>query len=172
MSTRSLGAVVSLHDPRCDGRCSQRRVPAPFDHSCIRDVEKFCRSALNQLPNGMFLQPDEYEDELQECFARLCLIHSRYDPARTSSFEQFARYQLVTFYVQGDLPRKLLGRTGRRIAERQHSELDERAESSRRPWESFSPESSGLRPDLGPSVAGDEADRDRRLAASRAVLGL
>jgi hypothetical protein len=152
MSNRSLGSVVSLYD--------------------IRDVEKFCRSALNQLPNGMFLQPDEYEDELQECFERLYRIASRYDPTRTSSFEQFARYQLVEFYVRGDLPRKLLGRTGRRIAERQHSELDERSESGRRPWESFSPESGGLRSDLDAGLDGDEAERDRRLAGARAVLGL
>jgi len=152
VSTRSLGRVVSLHD--------------------IRDVEKFCRSALNQLPSGMFLQPDEYEDELQECFVRLYQIAGRYDATRTSSFEQFARYQLVEFYVRGDLPRKLLGRTGRRIAERSHAELDERAEFGNRPWEAFAPEQGGLRPDLDADPGRDEADRDRREAASRAVLGL
>ena len=152
MNNRSLPGVVALHD--------------------IRDVEKFCRSALNQLPSGMFLQADEYEDELQECFERLYKIAQRYDAARTPSFEQFARYQLVEFYIRGDLPRKLLGRTGARIAERSHAELDERADAGHLPWQPFAPEQDDLRT-VGAGVGPrPEAGRNRTIARSRAVLGL
>jgi hypothetical protein len=78
----------------------------------IEDVEKFCRIALTQLPPGMFLRPGEREDELQECIVKLYQLHRAWDAARTPSFEQFARYQLVRFYVRGELPRCLAGRKG------------------------------------------------------------
>jgi len=78
----------------------------------IEDVERYCRIALAQLPPGMFLRPGEIADELQECIVRLYQLHREWDSARTPSFELFARYQLVRFYVRAELPRRLAGRKG------------------------------------------------------------
>lgn len=215
------------------GRLLPRREPL-LD---IRDVEAFARRVLdNHLPSGMFLQPDEYEDETanilavlndwatpvaglrcpdcqrrrgeqhtpdcpavppkvrearcpecgrekarrhergcsvpplpvtagqtcEECdapdrHARGCSrglsVDSRYDPTRTASFAQYANFRLTQHYAP-EIARRLLGRRGERIAiDRAHSEVDERADSGRRPWEAAPEDSSDL-------LAGGTRDRE------------
>jgi hypothetical protein len=260
---------------------ADRYLFTPLSLGNVDDVEAFARSKLRRLPNGMFLRPDEIEDEVanvieqlvdwyrpvdpiqcivcrrrrgqqhawdcdalppervrrNECLGcgveryleeqpvtvsgctlatgeewtrevrllsrhvdgcvyadgkggwgcRLCgcrrgELHARdcerrherqqrYDPAKTDDFALFARFRLDTYYIP-DLCRRLLGRNGGRIAERSHSELDERAESGRRPWEAAAPEQDGLRAHLAPHPGGEEAGRDRARARGAALLGL
>lgn len=148
---RHLPSVVALHD--------------------IRDIEKFCRGALRKLPSGMYLQPSEYEDELSECILQLLRIERAWDRTRTKSFAQYASYRLIRHYIKGDLPRRLLGRTGTKAAGRLHSELTETAEGhGRRPWEHAPAE----RDEHSVAASDERSDADRALAMARAraVLGL
>ena len=76
----------------------------------VGDVEKFCRRALRyHLPSTLHIPPDEFEEELGYALDYLYKIHGKWDPSRTAaSFATHAHFQLVHYYLHGDMPKRRL----------------------------------------------------------------
>lgn len=151
-------------------------VPSEGSKACydINDVAAFCRAILEKelRRRGQSFQAwFSYDDALSFLVEHTYKFAWRYDPARTKSFRLYATFKL-THHVVPDIGRFVLKRNGAGIAELAHAEVDDRADSGRRPWES-SPEDSGdLLASGSRDRAGVEADRVGSEAWRGAVLSL
>lgn len=139
-------------------------VPHQGSLSCydIRDVPAFCRRILDTETKrrGQSFQGGDfsYEDALAELVAFVYFLAWRYDPERTTSFRLYATFRLARHEVP-DIGRKLLKRNGAALAERAHTEVDDRADTGRRPWELAPEDTSDLLGSGSRDRAGVEADR-------------
>jgi hypothetical protein len=106
----------------------------------VHDAVRFCKRIMDEaMANwGMHLEPEEYEDSIQELLIHAVRLEKRFDPERNDSFAGYARAVLSQRAVDAG-PRRIIGRTGNRLAERQHEELDEASAGKPQPWESHTP---------------------------------
>lgn len=141
----------------------------------INDVEMFIRRLLDRglerMGSGMFITDEEYEDAVFELLQHALKLEQRFDPERNPSFVGYATY-ILRRRVVDVAPRRLLGRTGLRIAERSHEELDERAATGPRPWQTVPPEQGDPDQDRGASQRRLPGERARATAWADTVLGL
>lgn len=139
----------------------------------VRDIEAFCRRILdNALDHwDMYITDEEYDEAVQELVEQALKLERKYDPQRSPSFAGYAHHILARRVVDAG-PRRILGRSGGRIAERSHEELDERTTEAARPWQTLTTVESDPASDWGTNELRIQGNRDRLATWSHAILGL
>lgn len=138
----------------------------------IDDAESFIRHILDRWlkDNNMYIQRHEYEDAVMELIQILLKAERRYNPEINPSFVGYSAYILGKRVVDV-VPRALLGRSGGRIAQRSHQELDEHAARS----SGYGTALAAVPSDVDTGGGGDagrlQRDRDRRRAGANAIMG-
>ena len=119
----------------------------------IRDTEAFCDTLLREAFDewGHFERPHEYDESLSLLIHRALRLEATYDPARSDSFADYARYILKRRAADVG-PRRLLGRNGNRTHDYQHDPLDE-STPRHRPQQPLDPLESHQTPDPGSPAA-------------------
>lgn len=110
---RLYHAVFRVGASAYDWRTKQ---PTYWHSGPVNDAEMFCRKILDRALDqfGMYFRPDEYDDTLQELIIILQRLERRYDPDKTKTFEQYARWILPQRAIDVG-PRRVLGRRGTRL---------------------------------------------------------
>jgi DNA-directed RNA polymerase specialized sigma24 family protein len=138
----------------------------------ILDAEAFCNGLLKEAFDewGHYERPDEYDEALQELLIRALRLERTYDPERSQSFADYARYILRRRAADVG-PRRLLGRSGNRIHDYLHDTLEPGAGTSE-PGEPLGTRSSDPNRDWGDDAVWLPPERNRERARRHAVLGL
>ena len=137
-----------------------------------RDTEAFCNTLLKEAFDewGHFERPHEYDESLSLLIHRALRLEATYDPARSDSFADYARYILKRRAADVG-PRRLLGRNGNRTPDYQHDPLDESTPRGQ-PGHALDPQPGDQDPDRGQASGRLQAERDRDRARSQRILGL
>src|SRR5262249_55672253 len=138
----------------------------------IHDAEAFCHQLLKDAFDewGHYQRPDEYDESLQELIIRAFRLEQTYDPERSTSFADYARYILRLRAAEAG-PRRLLGRNGNRIHDYLHETLEPGTERDR-PGHPLGPQPSDTDRDRGAHAGRLPDQRDRDRARRHAILGL
>ena len=138
----------------------------------IRDAEAFCHTLLQEAFDewGHYERPDEYDEALQELLIRALRLEQTYDPERSQSFADYARYILKRRAADVG-PRRLLGRTGNRIHDYLHDTL-EPGTGEHQPGRAEHQEPSDTDRDRRTDAGRLPNQRDRERARRHTILGL
>ena len=146
--------------------------PATIYPDPVRDAEAFCARYLEDAFQhwGMYLRDDDWEDSLQELIRHLLRLEQIFDPERNDSFANYARSIIPRRAVDAG-PRRILGRTGNRLNDYQHDQLDETA-PDHRPIDALTAEPGDQDPDRRQDHRRLQPHRDRQEAWAHTLLGL